>query len=513
MASILVIGGAGYVGSAAVAWLRDRGHEVTIVDDLSTGRRPLLLSSDFLHARAGDVEVEELLASRRFDGILHFAAKSLVAESVAHPEIYWENNLEQTQKLLSAMLRTGHRKIVFSSTCAIFGDPRGARLSEDSPKNPINPYGETKLAVETLLERLSREEGLQAISLRYFNAAGADPDARVGEWHEPETHLIPNLFRAIRSGEPVKLYRSLEPTPDQTCIRDYIHVSDLAQAHEAALLRLVDWTEGGFEAYNLGSETGFSVLEVYRKAQEILGRTLPFEMQPPRPGDPPILVADSSRARKALHFLPHRSTLQTILEDAWRWEERRTTVKKVVFLDRDGTLNFDPGYLRDEGSFHLMPGVPEALQRLTQLGYHLIVVSNQSGVGRGIIPLPAVRRIHLKLDQLLERYGVRILDYFLCFHRPEEKCECRKPMPQLVLRASKVYGIDLSQSFMVGDRISDTEMGKRAGLRASVLVETGEGSEEVRRLEEGQYSSDLRPQKIVRDLGEVANWLESLGST
>ncbi|MBS1963661.1 MAG: UDP-glucose 4-epimerase GalE [Bdellovibrionales bacterium] len=507
MASVLIVGGAGYVGSAVAAHLIDRGDRVWVLDDLSTGHRSLLLDpvvreEHFVEARAGNRPALEAIfrhcaekEKRPIDVVLHFAAKSLVGESVKFPELYRENNVDQTRLLLDAMVAHGVKRFVFSSTAAVYGDPGDREIDEDLEKNPINPYGETKLEAERLLAAYGEKHGLRAIALRYFNAAGAEDGGRVGEIHDPETHLIPNVLAAGLAGRPVSIFGDDYPTPDGTCVRDYVHVSDLAQAHAAAADRMLAEAPGtaGFEAFNLGSAAGYSVKEVVAEAERVLGNKIAVRVEPRRPGDPAKLVAIADRARKTLGFVPRPDALASILKTALAWEKKKQAPKKAVFLDRDGTLNFDPGYLSDHEKFELIPGVPAALKRLADAGYLLVVVSNQSGVGRGKIEIPQLRRIHAKLDRLLAGEGVRIHHYALCFHHPDEDCECRKPKPKLVLDAAAKYRIDLARSFMVGDKLSDVECGRNAGVGGSFLVGSGYGAEEVKLLPspDGVYFPDL----------------------
>lgn len=322
---ILVVGGAGYVGSTAVAWLLEQGHAVTILDDFSTGFEKLVLPDvKLVRARAGSVEARELLKRGNFDAVMHFAAKALAGESVEKPGEYFENNVEQTRILLDYMCEAGVGKLVFSSTCAVFGAPDVEFISESAQKKPVNPYGETKLEVERMLTERARESGLQSIALRYFNAAGAEPWLRVGELHEPETHLIPRILLDASSDRPVQVFGTDYPTSDGTCVRDYIHVWDLAAAHGAALRRLFASSEPGgkFEAFNLGSENGFSVLEVIAACEQALGRPVKKVNRPRRPGDPPRLVADSRLARKELGFSPTSSALGKIVSSAWAWHQK-----------------------------------------------------------------------------------------------------------------------------------------------------------------------------------------------
>lgn len=516
MAKVLVVGGAGYVGSAACAWLMSRGHEVWVLDDLSTGHRELVLPSRdrFTLARAGDKEaVTELLRRERMECVMHFAAKSIVSESVLKPELYVENNIDQTRRLLEAMLDAGVKRFIFSSTCAVFGNPGNQNIHEDLPKNPINPYGETKLEVEKMLARFADVHGLQSVALRYFNAAGAEEGLRVGEWHQPETHLIPNVLGAALAERPIQVFGKDYPTPDGTCVRDYVHVSDLAAAHEAAMLRLLgrNATQGSFEAFNLGSEKGFSVLEVIQACERVVGKKLKVEIKDPRPGDPPRLVADSKRARTELGFSVMPDALETIIETAWSWEKKKQAPGKAVFLDRDGTLNFDPGYLNDPEQMRLLPGVGDALAELKDAGYLLVVVSNQSGVGRGLIPAETLPRIHERLDLLLRPWGIKIDHYELCIHHPDDGCDCRKPSPKLIQDAAQALNVDVSRSWMVGDKLSDVGAGNAAGCRGSVLVLTGYGQEASNSLKEA--GARVRADFIGKSLPDVARWILAQGTS
>lgn len=324
MAKVLVVGGAGYVGSAACAWLIDHKHQVHVLDDLSKGHRELALGT-LTVARVGDrAALERVLRAERFDCVMHFAAHSEVGESVKYPERFHENNVTQTRVLLDTLAEAGPRRLIFSSTCSVFGDVGDQCVHEALPRQPTNPYGETKLAVEKMLEEDARARGLASIALRYFNAAGAEPQLRVGEWHEPESHLIPRLARAAARGEAIDVYGADYPTPDGTCVRDYVHVWDLAAAHAAAMDRLLAAGAGParFEAFNLGSENGYSVLEVARAAERAMGRDITVNFKPRRAGDVPRLVADSALARRELGFQP-RFTLDQMVRSAWEWELKR----------------------------------------------------------------------------------------------------------------------------------------------------------------------------------------------
>ena len=320
------------MGSAAAAYLIDQGHQVWVLDNLSTGHRELALGDGLTVGNAGDQDlVNRLCQDQSFDCAMHFAAKSIVPESFLLPDEYRENNVDQTLRLLQTLLKHGVRRFIFSSTCAIFGDPEGKPINEALEKRPISPYGKNKLEVEQALEQLAQDQGLCSIALRYFNAAGADPRGRVGEWHENESHLIPRILTAAQESKTVNVYGNDYPTPDGTCIRDYVHVWDLAGAHALAMVRLLTRpvsAPGIFEAYNLGSEKGFSVLEVIESARKITGSPLPVQIQERRQGDPPILVADSTLAKKDLGYRPQFVQLAGIVGSAWKWQQHLSTLRK-----------------------------------------------------------------------------------------------------------------------------------------------------------------------------------------
>jgi UDP-glucose 4-epimerase len=482
MAKVLVVGGAGYVGSTTCAWLLDAGHQVWVLDDLSTGLPELVLGNGFLRAQAGNCSlVSDCVSKNKFDCVFHFAAWSLVSESLKKSREYFQNNVAQTQRLLETLLDHGIRNLVFSSSCAIFGDPGNVSIGETLPMKPLSPYGETKVAAENLIRELTQTKGLRAISLRYFNAAGAEPQLRVGECHQPETHLIPRLMKAALHGNPIEIFGTDYPTKDGTCIRDYVHVWELAAAHVSAMDRILGFKagpQGFFEAYNLGSEKGYSVREVIQACERVVGEKFQTIEKSRRPGDATRLVANSQLARQILGFgkknlgLDFDLGLESMLSSAWEWEKKWTkTLKKAVFLDRDGTLNVDPGYLNHPDQLHLIPGVGEALSLLKKAGFLLVVVSNQSGVGRGLIEEKVLTEIHKKLDELLGAWSVQIDYYSLCFHHPEEDCECRKPKPKLLYDAAKQLRIDLGFSYMVGDKASDVNAGYAAGCKGSLLIQ------------------------------------------
>ncbi|RPE36709.1 UDP-glucose 4-epimerase GalE [Kitasatospora cineracea] len=313
MSKYLVTGGAGYVGSVVAAHLLEAGHAVTVLDDLSTGfAQGVPAGAEFVRGRIQ--EAGEVLDSS-FDGVLHFAASSQVGESVADPEKYWRNNVAGSLELVSAMRRAGVGTLVFSSTAAVYGEPERVPIEEGARTSPTNTYGATKLAVDHLITSEAAAHGLAAVSLRYFNVAGAY--GRYGERHEPESHLIPLVFQAALGQRPdIAVFGEDYPTPDGTCIRDYIHIADLAEAH---LLALDAAKPGGHLICNLGNGTGFSVREVIESVKRVTGREIPVRVADRRPGDPAVLVAAADRAREALGWTPKRPELDRIVADAWEF--------------------------------------------------------------------------------------------------------------------------------------------------------------------------------------------------
>lgn len=317
---ILICGGAGYIGSHMAKMLVARGDQVTVFDNLSTGHREAvrwgpLIEGDLLVPR----DIDRALQAGAYDAVMHFSAKSLVGESVSHPDRYYLNNVVGTVNLLNALARHRIGKFIFSSSAAVFGNPEYTPIDEQHPTRPINPYGKTKLMVESLLSDYDHAYGLRSVSLRYFNAAGADPDAQIGESHDPETHLIPNILLSVvkRGGPTLKVFGKDYSTPDGTCVRDYIHVNDLCDAHLRALDYLVQG--GNSEIFNLGIGRGFSVLDVIRSASLITGGEVPYSVVERRAGDPPVLVASADKARLQLKWKPRYTELGEIIETAWRW--------------------------------------------------------------------------------------------------------------------------------------------------------------------------------------------------
>jgi UDP-arabinose 4-epimerase len=319
---VLVTGGSGYIGSHAVRALAARGHEAVIYDNLSTGD-PRLASG--FRMTVGDIRDAHSLAAalQGVDAIMHFAALAYVGESVREPRRYFENNVRSALTLLDTALDCGIRAFIFSSTCATYGIPETMPIAENTPQQPVNPYGVSKLFLEQALRSYDTAYGLRSVSLRYFNAAGADDSGQLGELHEPETHLIPCALQAAAGLRPeIEIFGSDYPTPDGTCIRDYIHVSDLAEAHVAALEYLAGG--GASTALNLGTGVGHSVNEVIATVEEVTGVPLQRRVGPRRPGDPPVLVADPARAQRVLGWTAKRD-LRQMVTSAWRWMQLQCT--------------------------------------------------------------------------------------------------------------------------------------------------------------------------------------------
>jgi UDP-glucose-4-epimerase GalE len=319
---VLVVGGAGYIGSHAARALRKRGHEVVIYDNLSTGYELLAKGFELVVGDLGDVDRLRPVMER-VDAVMDFAAYAYVGESVANPRKYFHNNVVSALALLNAAIDTGIRNFVFSSTCAVYGVPAKVPITEETIRQPINPYGVSKLFFENALDAYEVAYGLRYAALRYFNAAGADEGGEIGELHDPETHLIPLALAASQAAGPaLQIFGADYPTADGTCIRDYIHVNDLAEAHALALSRLA---EGGASfAANLGTGHGCSVLEIVSAVEEVTGSKVRREMGPRRAGDPPALVADPTRAEQLLRWKASRS-MHDIVATAWKWMQRSAT--------------------------------------------------------------------------------------------------------------------------------------------------------------------------------------------
>ena len=319
---ILVTGGAGYIGSHVVKELRRKGYRPVVYDNLSTGHRWAIRRDELIEGDLGDKRhVEEILHKEKPLSVMHFAASALVGESVERPELYFRNNVINSFNLLEAMLTAGVKCFIFSSSAAVYGNPHQVPIVEDHPLAPVNPYGEGKVFVERALRWYEQAHGLSYISLRYFNAAGADPDSELGEAHDPETHLIPRVLDVAMGKMPfIEIYGTDYDTPDGTCIRDYIHVADLAQAHILALEALLNGAQS--RAYNLGNQRGFSVKEVVDVVRAVASHPIPVRESSRRQGDPPVLVASSERIKKELGWRPYYDDLKVIVETAWRWAQK-----------------------------------------------------------------------------------------------------------------------------------------------------------------------------------------------
>jgi len=323
--NILVTGGAGYIGAHCCKELAARGFQPVVYDNLVTGHREYVRWGPFFEGDIGDAAgLDAVCTAFKIDAALHFAAFIEVGESVADPLKYYGNNVAGALQLMRALVRHGIRRVVFSSSAAVYGSPREVPIEETHSTRPLSPYGRTKLMVERMLEDCEQAYGLRWMALRYFNAAGADPEAQIGEWHVPESHLIPRVLESARDGaRPVQVYGTDYPTPDGSCVRDYIHVADLARAHALAIEALLAGSPGG--ALNLGQGRGYSVLEVIQEAARITGRQLQVQAGPRRPGDPPVLIASNRKAREALGWVPEQSSLENIIASAWIWHQKMKT--------------------------------------------------------------------------------------------------------------------------------------------------------------------------------------------
>jgi UDP-glucose 4-epimerase len=318
----LVAGGAGYIGSHTVRELVRQGFDVLVADNLSSGRRELVGDVPFVQADLLDREaLARIFREHEIGAVLHFASLIQVGESFAQPRKYYTHNLTTSLNLFEAMLEAGTKALIFSSTAAVYGEPREIPIPESHPTRPANPYGRAKLMVEDILRDYERAHGLRSISLRYFNAAGAALDGTAGECHDPETHLVPNILLSLLGRRPrLQVYGNDFPTPDGTAVRDYIHVADLAEAHVLALRSLLAGRPG--EVINLGTEAGHSVLVVIRTAERVTGRPVPFDIAPRREGDVAVLLASKAKAEKVLGWTARRSSLETIVGSAWNWHRK-----------------------------------------------------------------------------------------------------------------------------------------------------------------------------------------------
>lgn len=320
--NILVTGGAGYIGSHTCKQLKKKGFNPVVYDNLSRGHKDFvqwgpLVVGDILDSK----KVEETLKHHQIDAVIHFAAFAYVGESTEKPELYYRNNVQGTLSLLEGMLRANVKKLVFSSTCATYGVPEKTPITEDFPQSPINPYGQTKLMIEKILKDYGSAYNFKSVALRYFNAAGADPECVIGENHDPETHLIPLAIEAAMKNGTLKIFGNDYPTPDGTCLRDYIHVNDLADAHILSLDYLSK-TEKYFDFFNLGNEKAYSVKEILKTVEEVSTFKVNAEIYPRRSGDPAILVSDSTKAKKHLNWKPEISNIKDIIKTAYHWHQK-----------------------------------------------------------------------------------------------------------------------------------------------------------------------------------------------
>jgi len=324
---ILVVGGAGYIGSHMVKMLINDGSEVVVLDNLSTGFRDSVKYGQLVIGDLADINLlENLFREHHFDGVMHFAANSLVGESMTNPAKYYRNNVSNTLNLLDVMIRHNVKNFIFSSTAATFGEPEYTPIDENHPQSPINPYGSSKLMIERILKDYADAYGLNSVSLRYFNACGADPEGEIGECHDPETHLIPLILQAASGRrESITVFGRDYETEDGTCIRDYIHINDLCSAHALGLKKIMSDNSGEALMYNLGNGCGFSVQQVIDVVKSVVskdGCTLSTEEGERRLGDPAILVADASRAKMDLNWTPNYESLEVIIRHAWSWEKK-----------------------------------------------------------------------------------------------------------------------------------------------------------------------------------------------
>lgn len=319
---VLITGGAGYIGSHCNRYFAQQGVDTVVLDNLSSGHREAVVAGEFVEGDFGDrTLLDKIFGAEHFDAIIHFAAFIDVAESVAEPDKYYENNVVKMKTLLDADIAHDVKHFVFSSTAAVFGEPTYVPIDEAHPKLPINAYGATKLIGEQMLADYGRAYGLRSCSFRYFNAAGDSSDGLLGEAHDPEHHLIPLVLRASLANKAMKVFGTDYDTRDGSCIRDYVHVEDLAEAHYLGLKYIME--HEGAQTFNLGSSEGFSVLEILHEAENVTGEPVPHDIADRRPGDPATLIASNKKAKEVLGWEPKRSDVATILRDAWNWEQHK----------------------------------------------------------------------------------------------------------------------------------------------------------------------------------------------
>lgn len=316
---LLITGGAGYIGSHTVKFAQEKNHEVTVLDNFSSGHEWSIKDCEVIRVDLLDTNnLSKNLKNKKFDGVIHFASKSLVGESVLDPKLYYENNVKGSINLFNQIINNEINNIVFSSSASIFGNPDVEKIPEHHNKNPINPYGKSKLMIENILQDYSKAYGLNVACLRYFNAAGADPFSLIGEAHYPETHLIPNIINSILfKKHDLKIFGNKHNTKDGTCVRDYIHVNDLAEAHLKSFEFLSE--SSGFHTFNLGNGKGFSIIDIVRCCEKISKKNITYSISPPREGDPSTLICDNTKAIDLLKLEPKYHTIDSIIETAWRW--------------------------------------------------------------------------------------------------------------------------------------------------------------------------------------------------
>jgi UDP-glucose 4-epimerase len=326
---ILIVGGAGYIGSSVNKLLNKMGYQTIVFDNLSNGHIEFVKWGKFYKGDLANIyDIEKVFMENKIDCVMHFSAYAYVGESVINPQKYYKNNVSNTLNLLDLMIKYGVKKFIFSSTCAIYGIPIQIPIPEDHPQNPVNPYGKTKFMVEEILKDYDKAYGLKYVSFRYFNASGADPECEIGEWHDPETHLIPlSIYNALGITENITVFGTDYPTPDGTCIRDYIHVNDIAKAHILGFKYLMNESKSDF--FNLGNGNGFSVKEILDIVSRISGKKLNIVYGKRREGDPPILVGSSKKAYEILGWKPEFDKISDIIETAYRWHLKNIDKIKV----------------------------------------------------------------------------------------------------------------------------------------------------------------------------------------
>ena len=326
---ILIVGGAGYIGSSVNKLLNKMGYQTIVFDNLSNGHIEFVKWGKFYKGDLANIyDIEKVFIENKIDCVMHFSAYAYVGESVTNPQKYYKNNVSNTLNLLDLMIKYGVKKFIFSSTCAIYGIPIQIPIPEDHPQNPVNPYGKTKFMVEEILKDYDKAYGLKYVSFRYFNASGADPECEIGEWHDPETHLIPlSIYNALGITENITVFGTDYPTPDGTCIRDYIHVNDIAKAHILGFKYLMNESKSDF--FNLGNGNGFSVKEILDIVSKVSGKKLKVVYGKRREGDPPILVGSSKKAHEILGWKPEFDKISDIIETAYRWHLKNMDKIKV----------------------------------------------------------------------------------------------------------------------------------------------------------------------------------------